>query len=212
MLDKFKDVAETLRNRFSESPLGKQLEGLDFDGIYNNEDSSLDAYVSDVSDELCDDNENVYSIDEKLQPYAKYELNGNVYTTDEKGRIITEALKNNESNVLPEFDKEEDDIDNLPDFDDEGDDIDDLLDEDDEILDAESEDKQKLAAEVEVFSAVCHCLYDDCNSCCDSQYQTYLVEGVGKSVEAHCLCCLDVILFGGFPMLFCHLLPYLCRA
>lgn len=35
MLDNFKDVAETLRNRFAESPLGKQLEGMDFDNIDN---------------------------------------------------------------------------------------------------------------------------------------------------------------------------------
>ena len=55
MLDNFKDVAETLRNRFAESPLGKQLEGMDFDNIDNTGDSSLDAYVSDVPDELCDD-------------------------------------------------------------------------------------------------------------------------------------------------------------
>lgn len=117
MLDNFKDVAETLRNRFAESPLGKQLEGMDFDNIDNTDDSSLDAYVSDVPDELCDDNGkqyrtkdggwiqnntyvldevtyktddsgNIYSIDGKRQSNTIYELNGNVYTTDGNGRII----------------------------------------------------------------------------------------------------------------------------
>lgn len=118
MLDNFKEVAETLRNRFAESPLGKQLEDMDFDNIDNTDDSSLDAYVSDVPDELCDDNGkqyrtedggwipnntyvldevtyktddngSIYSIDGKLQPNTTYELNGNVYTTDENGRIIS---------------------------------------------------------------------------------------------------------------------------
>lgn len=45
MIGNFKDVTETLRNRFAESPLGKQLEGMDFDNIDNTDDSSLDAYV-----------------------------------------------------------------------------------------------------------------------------------------------------------------------
>lgn len=117
MLDNFKDVAETLRNRFAESLLGKQLESMDFDNIDNTDDSSLDAYVSDVPDELCDDNSkqyrtkdggwipnntyvlnevtyktddsgNTYSIDGKRQPNTIYKLNGNVYTTDGNGRII----------------------------------------------------------------------------------------------------------------------------
>lgn len=118
MIGNFKDVTETLRNRFSESPLGKQLEGMNFDNIDNTDDSSLDVYVNDVPDELCDDNGrqcytedgerlpnntyeldgktyktddngNIYSIDGKLQPNTTYELNGNIYTTDEKGRIIS---------------------------------------------------------------------------------------------------------------------------
>ena len=60
MIGNFKDVTETLRNRFAESPLGKQLEGMDFDNIDNTDDSSLDAYVNDVPDELCDDNGKQY--------------------------------------------------------------------------------------------------------------------------------------------------------
>lgn len=118
MIDKFKDVSETLRNRLADSPLGKQLKSMDFDNIDNDDDSSLDAYVSDVPDEFCDDNGeqyrteddglipnnmyvldkitcktddngSIYGIDGKLQPGITYELNGNIYTTDENGRIIS---------------------------------------------------------------------------------------------------------------------------
>ena len=118
MLDNFKDVNETLRNRFAESPLGKQLEGMEFNGIDNIDDSSLADCVSDIFDERCDDNGKqcktedggwipnntyvldrvtyktddngkIYSIDGKLQPDTTYELNGNIYTTDSKGRIVS---------------------------------------------------------------------------------------------------------------------------
>lgn len=118
MIDNFKDVTETLQNRFAESPLGKRLESMNFDNIENTDDSSLEAYVSNIHDELCDDNGkqyctedrgfipnntyvlnevtyrtddngNVYSIHGKLQPDITYELNGNVYTTDENERIIS---------------------------------------------------------------------------------------------------------------------------
>lgn len=118
MIGNFEDVTEILRNRFAESPLGKQLEGMYFDNINNNDDRSLDAYVSDVPDEFCDDNGkqyrtkdgeripnntyvldditcktddngNIYSNDGKLQDNIIYELNGNIYTTDENGRIIS---------------------------------------------------------------------------------------------------------------------------
>lgn len=40
-------------------------------------------------DVKTDDNGNIYCIDGKLQPNTTYELNGNIYTTDDKGRIIS---------------------------------------------------------------------------------------------------------------------------
>lgn len=46
MIGNFKDVTETFRNRFAESALGKQLEGMDFDYIGIHDDSSLEVYVS----------------------------------------------------------------------------------------------------------------------------------------------------------------------
>lgn len=118
MIGNFKDVAETFSNCFAESPLGKQLEGMDFNNIDKDIDNSLGFYISDVPEEYCDDNGkqyrtedggrisnntyvldgityktddngNIYCIDGKLQPNTTYELNGNIYTTDEKGRIIS---------------------------------------------------------------------------------------------------------------------------
>ena len=117
MLRNFKEVSEILQNRFAESPLGKQLEDINFDDIDNTDDSSLDIYVIDLNDELyddngkqyrtkdgglipnntyvvnevkykTDDNGNIYSIDKKLKPDTTYKLNGNIYITDENGRII----------------------------------------------------------------------------------------------------------------------------
>lgn len=40
-------------------------------------------------DAKTDDNGNIYFIDGKLLPNTTYELNGNIYTTDAKGRIIS---------------------------------------------------------------------------------------------------------------------------
>lgn len=117
MIGNFKDVAEIPQNRFAESPLGKQLEDVNLETIHDIDNSSLDIYVKDVSDEFrddngkqyrtedgdwipnnsfvlneitykTDDNGNIYCIDGKLQPNITYELNGNIYTTDERGRII----------------------------------------------------------------------------------------------------------------------------
>lgn len=118
MIGNFNDVMETLRNRFEESPLGKQLKEMDFDDFEMIDDRSLDDGVLDDGNDLCDDNGNqykmedgslipnntyevneityktddngnVYSVDGKLQPNTTYELNGNIYTTDEKGRIVS---------------------------------------------------------------------------------------------------------------------------
>lgn len=117
MIGNFKDIAENFQNRFAESPLGKQLEGIDLGDIEADIDSPLDVYEKDALDELCDDNGKqyrdedgeilpnhtyvldgivyktddkgkIYCVDGKLVPNTTYELNGNVYTTDDKGRII----------------------------------------------------------------------------------------------------------------------------
>lgn len=74
MLGNFKDVAETLQNRFAESPLGKQLKGVDFDNIDNTEDSSLDAYVSDVSVEgVVNETDNQRQSDVENDYYSTYD-------------------------------------------------------------------------------------------------------------------------------------------
>lgn len=110
MFETFSEVDENLKSRFANSPLGKQLEGIDF---ANTDDSSLYSYVQDTLTEQYDDNRKqaqtkdggqifekmevnyktddngkIYCIDGKLQPNTTYELNGNIYTTDEHGRII----------------------------------------------------------------------------------------------------------------------------
>lgn len=76
MLDNFKDVAETLRNRFAESPLGKQLEGVSLDNIDNTDDSSLGAYAdsgssNDVTSECGEDGTRELTEDEKQELKAK---------------------------------------------------------------------------------------------------------------------------------------------
>ena len=88
MINNFKDATETLRNRFAESPLGKQIKDMNFDNIDINEDGSLEKYVIDIPNKLCDDNGDIYSIDGKLLPNSTYVLNRNIYTTDANSRII----------------------------------------------------------------------------------------------------------------------------
>ena len=118
MIGNFKDVTETLQNRFAESPLGKQLENIELENDDKTVDSSLVNYLVDIPHDLYDDNGNlfqiengnripnnmyvldevdyktddngdIYCIDGKLQPNATYEPNGNIYTTDDNERIIS---------------------------------------------------------------------------------------------------------------------------
>lgn len=116
MIGNFNDVSEEARERFNDSPLGKQVKEMDFDDF--DSDSTLEIYIDDTPPELCDDNGkqyrtedggwipnntyvldgityktddngNIYCTDGKLEPNSTYELNGNIYTTDDKGRIIS---------------------------------------------------------------------------------------------------------------------------
>lgn len=88
MIGNFKDVTETLRNRFAESPLGKQLEGMDFDNIDNTDDSSLDAYVD--SDD-SNDGATEYNEDgtRELTEDEKQELKDKLGWSDEKLKKCT---------------------------------------------------------------------------------------------------------------------------
>lgn len=45
MIGNFKDVTETLQNRFAESPLGKQLENIELENDDKTVDSSLVNYL-----------------------------------------------------------------------------------------------------------------------------------------------------------------------
>lgn len=91
MLGNFEDVNETLRNRFSEAPLGRQLETFDAQDIPETEVDQPLGIITEVNEveTKIDDNGNVYCIDGKLLPNSTYELNGNIYATDDKGRIIS---------------------------------------------------------------------------------------------------------------------------
>lgn len=88
MIGNFKDVTETLRNRFAESPLGKQLEGMDFDNIDYTDDSSLDAYVD--SDD-SNDGATEYNEDgtRELTEDEKQELKDKLGWSDEKLKKCT---------------------------------------------------------------------------------------------------------------------------
>lgn len=51
MIGNFKEVAEAVRNRFADSPLGKQLGEMDTKAVDKIDDSSLAVYARDVTDE-----------------------------------------------------------------------------------------------------------------------------------------------------------------
>lgn len=87
MIGNFKDVTETLRNRFAESPLGKQLEGMDFDNIDNTDDSSLDAYVDsdDSNDGATEYNE------EALLESVSDDLGWGLNFSDEQNEVKNEG-------------------------------------------------------------------------------------------------------------------------
>lgn len=88
MLGNFKDVAETLQNRFAESPLGRQLEGMDFDNFDNTADSPLESYAdSDDSNDVASE----YGEDgtRELIEAEKQELKDKLGWSDEKLKKCT---------------------------------------------------------------------------------------------------------------------------
>jgi len=108
MIGDFKDVAETIKARFAESPLGKQLSDVEvFDigdevdlpieetGEAENsipmeiEDSKLDTNCDINGKPYLDDNGKLYRIGNELAPNSAYEINGYKYSTDDQGRIMS---------------------------------------------------------------------------------------------------------------------------
>ena len=82
---------EVLENDGIEAELSESLEasGIEseiFDGGIENE--LLEADGTENENLKTDDEGNVYCVDDKLQPYNTYVLNGNTYNTDEFGRIV----------------------------------------------------------------------------------------------------------------------------
>lgn len=88
MLDNLKDVAETLRNRFAESPLGRQLEGVDLDNIDNTNDSSLGAYA-DLDDSNAVASEYGEAGTREMKEDEKQELKDKLGWADEKLKKCT---------------------------------------------------------------------------------------------------------------------------
>ena len=88
MLDNLKDVAETLRNRFAESPLGTQLEGVDLDNIDNTNDSSLGAYA-DLDDSNAVASEYGEAGTREMKEDEKQELKDKLGWADEKLKKCT---------------------------------------------------------------------------------------------------------------------------
>ncbi|MCL1996557.1 MAG: DNA/RNA non-specific endonuclease [Defluviitaleaceae bacterium] len=86
----FKEVVEATVKRFADSPLGKMSEGKSFDKPMSEYDKPLGLYANDIRSEKADDNGKVYTDENgKLLPNTEYTLNGNVYKTDDNGRIIS---------------------------------------------------------------------------------------------------------------------------
>ena len=79
-ITEFKEVTEGASKRFENCPLGKMSEGKVFEKSMSDYDKPLG---------LLDDNNKEYSADGKLLPNTTYTLNGNIYRTDEQGRIIS---------------------------------------------------------------------------------------------------------------------------
>lgn len=79
-IDSFKEVAETGVRPFSDCRLGRMTEGKAFEKPMGEYDKPLG---------VVDDTGKVYMEEVKLLPQMTYVLNGNIYKTDEKGRIIS---------------------------------------------------------------------------------------------------------------------------
>ncbi len=86
-LNGIKEVVESAKSKFADSPLGKKAESFEKDKT-KNYDAPLGKDARGCPEKCkTDDNGTIYSINEKLLPNKKYCLNGNVYTTDCEGRI-----------------------------------------------------------------------------------------------------------------------------
>ena len=118
MIGNFKEVAEAVRNRFADSPLGKQLGEMDTKAVDKIDDSSLAVYARDVTDEdsekrkeqsdntpetdnpekntpiqnKMDGLEREKEVDEELQkkypPEEGYEIIPEAYLRDKDGNIV----------------------------------------------------------------------------------------------------------------------------
>lgn len=83
-INKPKDVTEVNGKKFENCPLAKQLDN----GTEKSVDTNYDASLTKEVKKYFDDNGNVYRNGNELLPNNVYEINGYIYKTDNKGRII----------------------------------------------------------------------------------------------------------------------------
>jgi hypothetical protein len=85
----FKEVVEVTVKKFEGSPLGKMSEGKSLNKPMSEYDKPLGLFAEVESAVKTDDNGKEYTDENgKLLPNTEYVLNGNVYRTDDKGRIV----------------------------------------------------------------------------------------------------------------------------
>ena len=86
----FSEISEIQPPRFEESLLGQQAKSFDISSFAPGEADEPLGKIVDSMEVSCktDDNGKTYSENGHLLPNTTYELNGNVYTTDENGRIV----------------------------------------------------------------------------------------------------------------------------
>ena len=90
MPENFSEISEVRLPRFEESLLGQQAKSFDISSFAPGEaDEPLGNIVGSMEvSRKTDDNGKTYSENGHLLPNITYELNGNIYTTDENGRIV----------------------------------------------------------------------------------------------------------------------------
>lgn len=88
-INKPKDVTEAESKKFENCPLAKQLDNK----VDDSKDTNYDSPIVKEVKKHFDDNGNVYLENGKRLPNFEYVLNGNIYKTDEMGRITNVYAK-----------------------------------------------------------------------------------------------------------------------
>ena len=94
MINKFNEINETFKSRFSDSPIAERIAKADVKDVEDNDfDKPFEFDTSDDMDPIgklelyYDDNDEVFRVGDNLIPDSDYEINGYTYETDGYGRI-----------------------------------------------------------------------------------------------------------------------------